>query len=157
WLADSNIDWGQNRAGLAGWLAERGWTTAHVEPVHILPGRNVLDLNALAGVFDFGQHAWVRAHLEPAGTIAHTWLWDDVDGETFNRFLYETRRHVPDAVSAGLCPDSLDYELRPAGEETRFAIHRRPRQDETWVACVVARRDTDVGFRVRDGAVGAGL
>src|SRR5262249_15544005 len=142
---------------LPGWLAERGWTSAHVEPVHILAGRNVLDLNALAGVFDFEQHAWVREHLEPSGTIARTWLWYDVDDETFNRFLYETRRHAPDAVSNGLCPESLDYDLRPAGSETRFAIHRRPRQDETWVACVVARKDSDVGFRVHDGAVGAGV
>jgi hypothetical protein len=157
WIADSNIDWGQNRGRLASWLAEREWTAARVDPVHILPGRNVIDLNALAGVFDFEQHAWVREHLEPRGHLGHTWLWYDVDDETFNRFLFEARRRAPDAVSAALCPPSLEYTLRPSDTETAFALHRSPRPDQTWVACIVARRDTDVAFRVTDGSVAAGV
>jgi 4-amino-4-deoxy-L-arabinose transferase-like glycosyltransferase len=155
-LADSNIDWGQNRERLSRWLAEREWNAARVEPVHLLPGRNVIDLNALAGVFDFEQHRWVREHLTPGGHLGHTWLWYQVDGETFNRFLYDSRRPALDPHAAAVCPSSLDYTLRRDGTATEFSLQRMPRPDETWIACVVVRRDTDVGFRVGQGSVGVG-
>ena len=155
-LADSNIDWGQNRERIAKWLADRDWTAAHVDPVHILPGRNVIDLNAVAGVGDFEQHRWLREHLRPRGHLGHTWLWYDVDGETFNRFLYDARRLVPDAFSTAACPASLDYERRPGDSETPFSVHRTPQPDQTWIACLLVRRDTDVGFRVTGGAIGIG-
>jgi 4-amino-4-deoxy-L-arabinose transferase-like glycosyltransferase len=156
-LADSNIDWGQNREALPGWLAERDWTAARVDPVHLLPGRNVIDLNALAGVFDFEQHRWVREHLQPGGHLGHTSLWYLVDDETFNRFLYDARRLRPDPFASAACPESLDYALQPNGSEVPFSIRRMPRPDETSVACVVARRDTDVSFRVTKGAADVGV
>ncbi len=156
-LADSNIDWGQNRERIGEWLSEREWTAAHVDPVHLLPGRNVIDLNAVAGVGDFEQHRWVREHLSPGGHLGHTWLWYLVDSDTFNRFLYDARRRVPDALGQSLCPSSLDYELRPDDSETPFSIRRRPRPDETWIACVAVRRDTDVGFHVAKGSIGVGV
>src|SRR6185295_8082510 len=156
-LADSNIDWGQNRERLPGWLAEREWNAARVDPVHVLPGRNVIGLNALAGVFDFEQYRWVREHLEPGGHLGHTYLWYLVDDETFNRFLYDSRRLVPDALASAVCPDSLEYALQPNGTEVPFTLRRMPRPNETSVACVVARRDTDVGFRVTSGAAHVGV
>jgi 4-amino-4-deoxy-L-arabinose transferase-like glycosyltransferase len=156
-LADSNIDWGQNRERLPKWLEERDWRAARVDPIHLLPGRNVLGLNALAGVFGFEQHRWVREHLEPGGHLGHTYLWYLVDDDTFNRFLYETRRLEPDPFAASVCPDSLEYTLQRSGSEAPFALHRMPRPDETSVACVIARRDTDVGFRVTKGSADVGV
>ena len=156
-LADSNIDWGQNRERLPGWLAEREWNAARVDPVHVLPGRNVIGLNALAGVFDFEQYRWVREHLEPGGHLGHTYLWYLVDDETFNRFLYDSRRLVPDALASAVCPDSLEYALQPNGTEVPFTLRRMPRPNETSVACVIARRDTDVGFRVTSGVAHVGV
>ena len=156
-LADSNIDWGQNRERLPGWLAEREWNAARVDPVHLLPGRNVIDLNALTGVFDFEQHRWVREHLDPGGHLGHTYLWYVVDNDTFNRFLYDTRRLLPDPFASTVCPDSLEYALQPNGSEVPFVRRRMPRPDETSVACVVARRDTDVGFRVTKGSADVGV
>ena len=156
-LADSNIDWGQNREWLADWLREREWNAARIDPVHVLPGRNVIDLNALAGVFDFEQHRWVREHIEPGGHLGHTYLWYLVDDETFNRFLYDTRRLRPDPFAATVCPESLDYALQPNGSEAPFSLRRMPRPDETSVACVVARRDTDVAFGITKGAADVGV
>jgi 4-amino-4-deoxy-L-arabinose transferase-like glycosyltransferase len=156
-LADSNIDWGQNRERLPDWLAEREWNAARVDPVHLQPGRNVIGLNALTGVFDFEQHRWVREHLDPGGHLGHTYLWYLVDGDTFNRFLYDTRRLLPDPFAATVCPDSLDYALQPNGSEVPFVLRRMPRPDETSVACVVARRDTDVVFRVTKGSADVGV
>jgi len=156
-LADSNIDWGQNRERLAGWLAEREWNAARIDPVHLLPGRNVIGLNALAGVFDFEQYRWVREHLEPGGHLGHTYLWYLVDEDTFNRFLYDSRRLFPDPFASTVCPDSLDYTVQPSGSEMPFALRRMPRPDETSVTCVAARRDTDVGFRVTRGSADVGV
>jgi 4-amino-4-deoxy-L-arabinose transferase-like glycosyltransferase len=155
-LADSNVDWGQNRDRLDGWLAERDWNAVRIDPVHILPGRNVIGLNVLAGTGDFEQHAWVREHLEPRGHLGHTWLWYDVDNDTFNRFLYQARRRAPDALSAELCPASLEYELRPSDSETPFSIHRAPQPDQTSIVCLVVRRDTDFRLRVTEGSIAAG-
>ena len=155
-LADSNLDWGQNRDRLEQWLAERDWRVVRVDPVHILPGRNVIGVNTLAGVGHFEQHRWVREHLQPQGHLGHTWLWYDVDNKTFNRFLYDTRRRAPDPVSEALCPDSLDYQLRPSDSETPFSLHRPPEPDETWIVCVRVRRDTDLRLRVERGSVAAG-
>jgi hypothetical protein len=156
-LADSNIDWGQNREWLPGWLEERDWNAARVDPVHLLPGRNVIDLNMVAGVGDFEQHRWLREHLRPQGHLGHTWLWYWIDNDTFNRFLYDTRRLLPDPFAATVCPDTLDYSVQQNESALPFALRRMPRPDETWVACVVARRDTDVGFRVTSGAADVGV
>ena len=156
-LADSNIDWGQNRERLRAWLDERDWNAARVDPVHLLPGRNVIGLNALTGVFGLEQHRWVREHLAPGGHLGHTYLWYVVDNDTYNRFLYDTRRLVPDPFAATVCPDTLDYSVQPNESAAPFALRRMPRPDETWVACVVARRDTDVGFRVTAGAADVGV
>lgn len=156
WLADSNIDWGQNRERLGSLLDERDWKGVWVDPVHIVPGRNVVDLNLVAGVADPEPYRWVRENLEPRGHLAHTWLWYDVDADAFNRFLYHARRHVPGPLDAALCPLTLDYALRARDTDTPFAIRRAPVDDETWVACVVVKRDTDVGLRVLEGGVAAG-
>ena len=88
-------------------LAERGWTRVAVNPVHIKPGRNVIDLNLVAGVGDFEPYRWVRENLSPRGHLAHTWLWYDVDDETFNRFLYEARRRFPSPLDAELMVSEL--------------------------------------------------
>ncbi|HET6900302.1 MAG TPA: glycosyltransferase family 39 protein, partial [Vicinamibacteria bacterium] len=156
-LADSNIDWGQNRERLPDWLAEREWNAARLNPVHLLPGRNVIGLNALAGVFDFEQYRWVREHLEPGGHLGHTYLWYLVDDETFNRFLYDSRRLLPEAFASTVCPDSLEYTVQPNGSALPFTRRRMPRPNETSIACVVARRDTDVAFRVDNGAADVGV
>jgi 4-amino-4-deoxy-L-arabinose transferase-like glycosyltransferase len=155
-VADSNIDWGQNREDVADLMAERGWTRAAVNPVHIMPGRNVIDLNLVAGVGDFEQYRWVRENLSPRGHLAHTWLWYDVDDETFNRFLYEARRRFPGPLDAETCPPSLDYALVQNGGETAFSVLKNPDRGEVWVTCVIARRETDVGLRVGQGGVGVG-
>jgi 4-amino-4-deoxy-L-arabinose transferase-like glycosyltransferase len=156
-LADSNIDWGQNRERIDDWLAAREWRAARVDPVHILPGRNVIDLNLVAGVGDFEPYRWLREHLRPDGHLGHTWLWYWIDGETYNRFLYDARRHTPDPFAGTVCPASLDYTRQPSDSDIPFSLLRMPHPDETWIACAEVRRDTDVGFRVAKGSADVGV
>src|SRR6185295_4629667 len=98
-IADSNVDWGQNREKVVGWLDAAGIPQERLDPLHALPGTNVFSLNAVAGTFDFGQHRWLREHASPRAHLGHTYLVFEVDEALYARFLDETR-HLP-AVPAG--------------------------------------------------------
>src|SRR6185503_15041172 len=87
-ISDSNVDWGQNRNKIAGWLVREA-PQGVLDPVHVVPGHNTFSLNALAGVWDFEQHRWLREHASPRGHFGHTYLWFQVDDELYSRFLQE--------------------------------------------------------------------
>ena len=87
-ITDSNIDWGQNYSRVLAQVAV-DYPQAHVYPVHILPGQNILKLNDLAGVFrNFNQFRWVREHLSPTRHLQHTHLLYDVSESQFREFLH---------------------------------------------------------------------
>ncbi len=150
-LADSNIDWGQNRDKIEGWLAERGIRPQRLDPIHLLPGPNVLTLNAAAGVFDFAQHRWLRRNLDPAEHFGHTYLHFDLAPEDYERFMNDERRLLPDAVGQELCPDNLAYETRPEGSQLPFVRDEAPAGDQAWIGCVTSERGVDLGLRVAQG------
>ena len=152
-VADSNIDWGQSRERIGKTIARAGAGHTILEPLHVLPGHNTLRLNALAGVFDFEQHRWVREHLRPGGHFDHTYLWYEVDNETFDRFLADTRRLRPEPWVAGPCPPEVPLEHQPPGARVRFAIDTPPSAGDGWVICVETRRGVDFGFRAVKGVI----
>src|SRR2546425_994556 len=90
-MADSNLDWGQNDDELPALLARHGASPTALNPLHLLPGRNTLRVNDVAGVADFEQHRWLREHVEPSGVIGHTYLRFDIDAALFSRFMDEAR------------------------------------------------------------------
>jgi hypothetical protein len=102
-LTNANIDWGQNDDKIGGWLQERGLASAAFNPFHALPGENVFDLNALAGVGRFRQHLWLREHASPRAHLGHTYLWLTIDPATYERMLDEDRHLRPSPVDARLC------------------------------------------------------
>jgi 4-amino-4-deoxy-L-arabinose transferase-like glycosyltransferase len=115
WIADSNIAWGQNDG--RNWkIIEAKQVTDRFEPLHILPGVNVFRLNTIAGVWgNHEQHRWVRENLEPKSHLNHTYLWYEVDGTAFDRFLNEERRSTP-PDAPGTCQASLSMRsLAPEG------------------------------------------
>lgn len=156
-LADSNIDWGQNRDKVQGWLAARAIRGSRLDPVHLLPGPNVFSLNVAAGVFDFDQHRWLRDHADPVAHMGHTYLRFEVDDETFDRFMSAERRLAAGATNEGLCGEELDYETKAPGTQVPFVREEAPAPDRVWVACVRNERSLDLGFRVMEGRVRAGL
>jgi hypothetical protein len=150
-LADSNIDWGQNREKVPDWLAAHGIRASRLDPVHLLAGTNVFSVNVLAGVFDFEQHRFVRAHAQPLEHWGHTYLRFDIDSETFERFMDEERRIAPAAGAGVLCPQELDYEAKPPGGQLPFVREVAPEPDHVWVACVKSERGVDLGLRMGEG------
>jgi len=156
-LADSSIDWGQNRDKVQGWLAARGIRGSRLDPVHLLPGPNVLSLNVAAGVFDFDQHRWLRDHADPVAHMGHTYLRFEVDDETFERFMNAERRLAAGATNESLCGEELDYQTKAPGTQVPFVREEAPEPDRVWVACVRNERSLDLGFRVMEGRVRAGL
>jgi len=150
-LADSNIDWGQNREKVPDWLAAHGIRASRLDPVHLLAGTNVFSLNVLAGVFDFEQHRFVRAHAQPLEHWGHTYLRFDIDNETFERFMDEERRIAPGPEARALCPEDLAYEAKAPGGQLPFVRDVAPEPDRVWVACVKSERGVDLGLRMGEG------
>jgi 4-amino-4-deoxy-L-arabinose transferase-like glycosyltransferase len=155
-VADSNIDWGQNRERVGRWLVERRLTYTHLDPVHLLPGHNTVDLNTVAGVFDPESYRWVREHLRPTGHLGHTYLLYDVDEGTWREFLESARRRVPEPRDAELCPADRPYLHEPIGTKVPFALHENPPPGRTWVACFVAPRGMELALWVDAGGLEVG-
>lgn len=150
-IADSNIDWGQNRDKIPGWLAARGIRASRLDPVHLLAGPNVFSLNVAAGVFDFEQHRWLREHTDPLEHLGHTYLRFEIENEAFERFMNEERRLEPSATSRELCPADLGYEPKPPGAQVPFVREAAPEAQRVWAACVDSERGLDLGLRVAEG------
>jgi hypothetical protein len=76
YLADSNLDWGQNQWYLDRWLEQH--PGARVEPRAPKAGTVVVGVNKLVGVFNPPRYKWLRENFEPREVVAHTWLVYDV-------------------------------------------------------------------------------
>jgi hypothetical protein len=150
-MADSNLNWGQNRERLTHLLKKAGMETTQLEPVQLLPGHVTLDVNAVAGVWDFEQHRWVREHLRPQAHVGHTHLAYEVDNETFGRYMQEARLLTGGQVPAGVCPADLPRDSHAIGARVPLAVHRPPAAGDGWAVCVTAPRGGDFGLRVSDG------
>jgi hypothetical protein len=154
-IADSNVDWGQNRDKIGRWLAEAGVGDSHLDPLHLLPGHNTIDLNALAGVWDFEQHRWLREHADPLGHFGHTYLWFQVDDATYERFLNEARRFPPTRLGQELCAGQALVPLPPDARRA-FSVSEDPARNTSWIACVDTARGTDFEMTAGKGALYVG-
>jgi hypothetical protein len=71
-LADSNLDWGQNR-----WYLERYRAThpaAIIAPATPVAGTIVVPVNELVGITDPEKYRWLRENFHPKATIAYSYL-----------------------------------------------------------------------------------
>lgn len=72
-LADSNLDWGQNR-----WYLRRYEEThpeAHIDPHDPISGTVVVSANELIGILGSPEdYRWLRENFEPNGTIGYSFL-----------------------------------------------------------------------------------
>ncbi|HET7747425.1 MAG TPA: hypothetical protein VFM29_09005, partial [Vicinamibacteria bacterium] len=152
WLADSNLDWGQDRERIAEHVRARGAGHTQLEPVHLMPGHNTIGTNALAGLWDPEQHRWVRENLEPGGHFLYTYPWFDVDEATFDRFLSEARRLRPAAWAGAACAGRPLVRYGP-GSRVPLVADRGPAAGEGWLACLESAKGADVALRVPAGRV----
>jgi hypothetical protein len=87
YLADSNLYWNEYEAQ-AGELARNAGISGPLNPPQIVPGVNIIDANALSGVYwNFDQYRWVRDNLQTTGHIRHVLFVYDVSDADYARFL----------------------------------------------------------------------
>jgi 4-amino-4-deoxy-L-arabinose transferase-like glycosyltransferase len=149
--ADSNLDWGQNRERISPYLARVGAAHTQLEPHHILPGHNTLEVNALAGVFGEERYRWVRENLRPSGHFLHTYVWYEIDNDTYARFLREARNLAPEAFAAASCPASPALPHHDPGARVPLDFTGLPGPNDGWQVCVVVRKELEFGVRVQKG------
>jgi hypothetical protein len=153
-IADSNVDWGQNREKIDAYLESHGIAT-HLDPPHLLAGHNTLRLNALAGVWNFERYRFLREHADPRGHFLHTYLWFDVSDELYNEYMDAERRFAPSLRAPELCPPTPTESLA-AGDERAFSVREQPAKDTTWIGCAAVRKDMDFGLRSEHGVIFVG-
>jgi 4-amino-4-deoxy-L-arabinose transferase-like glycosyltransferase len=149
-ISDSNVDWGQNRHRIKGWLARSGVADSHLDPLHVLPGHNTFSLNVLAGVFDFERHRWLRENASPEGHYGHTYLWFRIDDALYTRFLVEQRRLLPHPQAETRC-DGARMTHQPPGTRLDFELDGPLAPHETWNVCVSTARGAQFGLRAVEG------
>lgn len=75
WLADSNLDWGQNNYYLAEYLKKHRGEKISVEPLKPVDGTVIVAVNKLVGItVSQDRYKWLRDNYEPSGNIAYSWL-----------------------------------------------------------------------------------
>lgn len=90
-MADSNLDWGQNRDKIDGWLTRDEIEPARLDPPQALPGTNLLSVNVLTGVKgSFERHRWLRENVSPTRHLGHTHVWFELGPSEYERFVAET-------------------------------------------------------------------
>ncbi len=78
-MADSNLDWGQNRWYLSQYRKRH--PEAIVSPKSPVSGRIVVSANELVGIFDPEKYRWLRETYEPVDHIAYSYLVFDVPAQ----------------------------------------------------------------------------
>jgi hypothetical protein len=154
WIADSNVDWGQNYSRNSQ-ILEAHQVIDRLEPLHILPGVNIFTLNTIAGVWhNHEQHRWVREHLEPKRHLNHTYLWYEVDASTFDRFLHEERRRTP-PDDPGMCRASL--RMRSLAPEGSLRLSESAGEMALVVGCLEVRERLELEIVAERGELIVGI
>jgi hypothetical protein len=148
-LADSSVDYGQDRERIAGWL---GSTASALNPVHIVPGHNTINLNAFVGLPDPERYRWLRERVPPDGHIGFTHLFWIVEADTYNRYMDEQRRLSPTATAAALCGTTPDLVHYPVGSHILVLLDEPPDTIRQFVACASVRKTTDLALHSEMGA-----
>jgi 4-amino-4-deoxy-L-arabinose transferase-like glycosyltransferase len=153
--ADSSIDYGQDRERIDGWLAKAGITETHLNPLHVLPGHNTIDMVEFVGIDNQERYRWLREHVPAQGQIGFTHLYWVIDDETYDSYLGEARRLEPTAAAAALCGDDLpsDVPTLPSGSRAPLSLSEPPGQARAFVACIAVRKTAQLGLRADRGAI----
>ena len=87
-LADSNLDWRGDE-----WYVNE-YLKKHPESILLppspVPGRIIVNVNDLVGVFEPQKFAWLRDNFEPIDQIAYSWLVYDIKWSDIERLLAGT-------------------------------------------------------------------
>lgn len=150
YVADSNLDWGQGRERLPALLAAERWAAAPVNPVHPLPGLNVVGINELTGVFGRERFRLLRERLSPLRHFEHTALLFDVPEPLFDRYMDESRSVVAATTDAAAC-EGATFARTTHRDYLRLVRRENPPAGRTWLVCVRSGRGNDIAVRAETG------
>jgi hypothetical protein len=151
WIGDSNVDWGQNDDRIDDYLARVPFDPTHVNPVHVLPGHDLLNVSLASGAVLYQRHRWVRENLEPIALFEDTHVLFDLDPATFERFLTDARRRSPTDVSRTLCSGGEGFRPLPGHEPVSFPDTEG--RKATWLVCVATPDGADLVLRATAGRI----
>lgn len=150
-MAGSDVDYGQDRERIGRWLVKARASYSKLNPAHILPGHNTVNLNAFVGLGEPERYRWLRENLPPSGHIGYTHLWWILDDSTYDRFMSEERRLPAGTEASALCRD--DLRPYPAGARIPLSLDEPPRQIRAFVACFSVGKQTDVALKAETGNI----
>jgi 4-amino-4-deoxy-L-arabinose transferase-like glycosyltransferase len=104
WLADSNLDWGQDGAYMHGDYARTSPVRLWFDPTGPIAGRIAVGLSSLV---EDPHNAWLREHFRPSATPRDSWAVFDVSEADLERCCAGMERAWPLPGDAG--------NLAPAG------------------------------------------
>lgn len=133
-FGDSSIDYGQDQEYAREWVATQ--PEAHLDPVHILRGRNVFGITTLY------RHPWVLRNLKPQGHFRFSHVYYDVDLETFRTYLQAERVLEAGPDDARLCGPSV-----PSPSEGAFDLFPPAAPRDVFLLCVESARPTTLLLR----------
>jgi len=90
-LADSNLNWGQNRRYLKQYLDKH--PDVYIHPDYPTPGRIVVEVNHLVGIFYPEKYRWLRENFEPVDHIAYSYLVYDISPKDLEKIHYRPIRY----------------------------------------------------------------
>ncbi|MCL4822210.1 MAG: glycosyltransferase family 39 protein [Vicinamibacteria bacterium] len=150
-VADSNLDWGQGREPLAGRLRQaRVPHDVPVNPVHPLPGRNVVGVNELSGLFGAERFRLLREQAKPLRHFDHTALLFDLPEDVFARWLASARVVGPD--TGDRCRD-VTWRRTTRRDALRLTRDQQPAAGQTWLLCANSQRGHDLEVEAVQGRV----
>jgi hypothetical protein len=82
WLADSNLDWGQDGAYMHGAWARSSPVPVWFDPSGPIAGRVAVGLSSLV---ENPQNAWLRDHFQPTAIVRRSWAVFDLDPAAVER------------------------------------------------------------------------
>lgn len=141
-IGDSSIDYRQNEDHAQAWVDSQH--AAQLDPVHVLPGRNVFGITRLYAP----EHDWVRRQREPQGHFRFSHVYFDVDLPTFHAFLQSERRQETTAADHAFCPSGSPEPVLPGGE-LRLAPPSAPGM--VTLVCVATPQPTALVLHAQEG------
>ena len=154
-LSDSNVDYGQNHEKMADWFAANRAPQRYLDPIHILPGENILSFDQANGARGYPRHEWLREHLRPTRHFRHTYLFFEVGDDDFERLLAESRRLRPAPGTEPLCPPR-DPRNRPVDLQAPARFAPTPSSHDVELVCVRVSAPVDLALRGLEGEVSWG-
>lgn len=86
YLADSNVDWGQNQYYLEKYINDNLEKNITVLPPKRTTGTVVVNVNELVGIVSGRRkYRWIRARYRPVAHIAYSWLIFDIPEKSHSR------------------------------------------------------------------------